>query len=600
MSFTLLPETGGWITMSKRISLLLLILLISSLYLYTAAGRAILDDGDALYAHIAQQMAKSDEWVTPYANGVRFLDKPPMMYWLMGLSYRVFGFNEFAASLPSALAVLGTALLLFLLGQRAGGHSAGLIAGLAFALSAGTFLFTRMVFPDALFVFLLTLAIFAFLRWYSEERSPLIPALLFYASLAGAVLSKGLIGLLFPLLIIALFLIWARDLRSLIRFHFWKGWILFIALALPWHWLAARRNPGFLWYYFVNEHLLRFLGKRQPVDYASISLPVFWGLVLLWLFPWSAFFPALRHLAGKFDWRQAKARPAVWISASWILVMLVFFSVSSRIEHYSMPIFPPLALLVGLALAPEALPGLTADTRRQNSIGRSFGFLAALGAILTVPVIILIAWTSGWFSGVLMRHSAEAHLHAYKFYFAPLFNMPEDVLKRLLVPACGTCLVLAGGLLCAWWMNRRGRRMSAVVMLSSMMVAFCLFAFQSLAICEGMISCRQFGQKLNQLYRPGDRAIIFGDFETANSLNFYSPMKLEVYEGTAALLQWGLRYPDAPACILSPEMFQKRWSAPQRRFLLAPDDRLESLKLDHAFVLMHFGGRTLLCNQKPE
>jgi 4-amino-4-deoxy-L-arabinose transferase-like glycosyltransferase len=142
---------------------------------------------------------------------------------------------------------------------------------------------------------------------------------------AGAVLSKGLIGLVFPLLIIILFLIWARDLRSPVRFHLWKGWTLFIALTLPWRWLAARRNPGFLWHYFINEHLLRFLGKRQPIDYESTSLPIFWGLVLLWFFPWSDSFPALRHVIGSFDRRQAKTRAVVWMSLSWILVALVFF-----------------------------------------------------------------------------------------------------------------------------------------------------------------------------------------------------------------------------------------------------------------------------------
>ncbi|PYV14108.1 MAG: glycosyl transferase, partial [Acidobacteria bacterium] len=154
--------------MLRRFSLPVLLLLISSVYLYTASRGAMLDDGDALYACVAQQMLERNDWVTPYANGVRFLDKPPLMYWLMALSYAVLGTNEFAARLPSVLAVLGTGCLLYFVGRKAGGHASGFIAGVAIAFCVGTFLFTRMVFPDILFVFFLTLALWAFLEWHSD------------------------------------------------------------------------------------------------------------------------------------------------------------------------------------------------------------------------------------------------------------------------------------------------------------------------------------------------------------------------------------------------------------------------------------------------
>jgi 4-amino-4-deoxy-L-arabinose transferase-like glycosyltransferase len=566
------------------------------LYLSTAGGYAILDDGDALYAHIAQQMARSGEWVTPYANGVRFLDKPPMMYWLMGFAYRMFGFDEFAARLPSVLAVLGIGIILFSIGKKWATPSAGLIAGAASTFCIGAFLFTRMVFPDVLFVFFLTLSLGAFLGWYQDERNPVFPAMIFYASAAGAVLSKGLIGLVFPTAIILLFLLWSGKLRRLLHFKIWQGSLLFIALTLPWHVLAAQRNPGFLWYYFINEQVLRFLGKRQPFDYESISLPIFWALVLVWLFPWSAFFPSICRIIRNTGNHQEGVGNTIRLALSWIIVVLVFFSFSSRIEHYSMPIFPPLALLAGIVLSPEKLFSVNIEYKCQRSVGRGFAFLGILGGILALAFIAALLWIYGWLPGLSFNHGGEGRLHAYKYYFAPLFDMPPETLSRLVMPAIGTCIVFAAGLLIAWWTNRRGLRLTAVAVLVLMMSGFCLFAFQSLGICEEMISSKKFGQELNRIYRPGDETVVIGDFETANSVNFYSPVILKVYKGSAALLYWGSRYPDAPQLLVSHAQLEEKWSSSRRIFLIAPVGR--NLNLSPTYVVMRSGSRVLLSNKK--
>lgn len=586
---------SGWF---GKLSLPVLLLLVSSVYLYAATSRAILDDGDALYATVAQQMVQKGDWVTPYANGVRFLDKPPMMYWLMALACEALGINEFAARLPSALAVLGIGSLLYYLGRKTSGPRSGFIAGLAVTFCAGTFLFTRMVFPDILFVLFLTLSLAAFLEWYSKEGNPVLPAMLFYAALAGAVLTKGLIGIFFPVAIILSFMAWRKDSRRLRQFHLLKGMFFFLALALPWHVLAARRNPGFLWYFFVNEHFLRFLGRRQPVDYESISLPVFWGLMLLWLFPWSAFFPALRSLLQTMVHRPGPVRAAVQISFVWAAVVLVFFSISSRIEHYALPAFPPLALLIGMALAPENRLDLAADSGRQRWVARGFSFLGILGGVIGLLLLTAaLIWWGGRFNLFRLQDFAAGHLRAYRYYFAPLFDMPAHILARLQTPLAGTGLALSIGLPGACWINRRGGRMCAVLVLAVTMMIFCVLAFQSLGFCEEILSSRQFGQRLNTLSRTGDTVIAVGDFETANSLNFYCDVPLEVYMGTAAVLEWGLRYPDAPARILSGTDFAARWEGLNRTFVLVPDSQIGSLQLKKACVVLKSAGRSLICNQ---
>jgi hypothetical protein len=278
-------------------------------------------------------------------------------------------------------------------------------------------------------------------------------------------------------------------------------------------------------------------------------------------------------------------------------VVLVFFSFSSRIEHYAMPIFPPFALLIGIILSPENLLHSPADSRRQRSVARGFAILGTFGGIIALLLAGLLIWFNALFSGESLSHAATARLHAYRYYFAPLFEMPPDILDRLKIPFAGTCVLLAAGLLGAWWMNRRHFRKTAVMILCFMTVGFCFFAFQSLGICEAIISSKQFGQRLNQLYRPGDCAVVLGDFETANSVNFYCPAILHVYGGTAAVLGWGLTYHDAPEVVFSRSRLDEKWNGPDRTFLLGPEDQIPALGLRSAHTIMQSGGRIMLCNQ---
>jgi 4-amino-4-deoxy-L-arabinose transferase-like glycosyltransferase len=586
--------------MTKNIAFPLLLVLVSFIYFFTARDIAILDDGDALYAHAAGQMLQRGDWVTPYPDGVRFLDKPPMMYWSMVVAYKIFGQNEFAARFPSALAVLGISILIFLMGKKAGGESTGFIAGIAAPFCLGTFLFTRMVFPDILFVFFLTLALFCFLIWYSGEENPLLPALLFYAALAAAVLTKSMIGLVFPCAIIFLFLLWSGKINRLRHFHIPAGIAIFLGLAAPWHIMAARANPGFLWYFFINEQALRFVGRRQPADYESIPLLIFWTLIIVWLFPWSAFLPAIKPVIQRQGY-DAGSRSIVRLSVVWAAVILIFFSVSSRIEHYSLPLLPPLALLTGIAISPLKIGDSLQEQKRQRWVSRGFLWLGIIGIVLGVALIAAgIAWILGFLKTGSNGSINLTHLRAYKYYFAPLFDFPPHLLNQLKMPLLQTLAALALGLTAAWQLNRRGRRIGAVLAVSGAMMIFFFSAFQSLGVCQEILSSRQFGRKLLEVYKPDDCAVTVGDFETANSINFYAPTPLYVYDGSAALLQWGLGYPDAPDRVLTREKLDALWNGARRAFILMPEDRLAGMRLSHYTIVMRSAGRALICNKSVE
>ena len=326
-----------------------------------------------------------------YVNGVRYLEKPPLPYWLTAADYKIFGQNVFATHLPNALAILGCAWICWLWAGRAWGRRAGYYAALAMLTSIGPFLFTRFAIPEALLSFLFMLALWNFLTGL-EDRKPLrIYAT--WAALALATLAKGLIAPVFFIGAAVPFLMlsgqWRRwrDLKPV------TGMLLYLAVAAPWHILAGLANPdqghpvgnhptlgnvhGFWYFYFINEHVLRFLGGRYPDDYNKMPFAVYWLAHLAWLFPWSIFVPAviavawktrrgwLTHLrrdagltvdfyldhaerddvAGYVQRLKFRVRSA-WLLSIYSAFVLLFFSISTNQEYYTFPAWPALLMLI--------------------------------------------------------------------------------------------------------------------------------------------------------------------------------------------------------------------------------------------------------------
>ena len=298
---------------------------------------AVLDDADGTHAQAARAMATSGQVVTLRVDGVRYLEKAPLPYWLTAISYRIFGFNAFATHLPEAVAVL----LLMLLGHRwanqAFGARTGFYTAAAILTSAGVFLFTRILIPEVLLALLLGVALFAFLKTLTpvlaetpldegviavrdgktntdgteaaqrgtekgvRERpaviayaGPLFYPYVMWAALGLAVLAKGLVAMVFFFATTLIYLAFTDELGRWRELRPGLGGLLFLAVAAPWHVAAALQTPGphgFLWFYFWNEHVLRFLGRRVPADFNRMPGWLYWCAHLVWLFPWALFLP---------------------------------------------------------------------------------------------------------------------------------------------------------------------------------------------------------------------------------------------------------------------------------------------------------------------
>ena len=358
----------------------------AAVYVGALFSPALLDDADSTHAEAAREMFVSGDYVTLRVNGVRYLEKAPLPYWLVAICYHIFGVNEFASRLPMAVSVLLLGVLAVVWGRRAFGERAGIYAGLFVYTSAGVFLFTRVLIPDALLSLSIAASLYFFLtavepngrawRWYAG-----------YACMALGVLTKGLIALAFPGGAAILYLALTGDWRRWREFRLASGLALFLLLAAPWHVLAGLRNTGgqgghgFFWFYFINEHFLRFLGKRYPRDYNKLPWALYWSLHLVWLLPWSLYLPAA--IATGVDerrrWRRrdlgGRTRLLCWILAG---LVLAFFAISTNQEYYTFPAYFPLLMLLADGMARCGLSDCVLG-ERKGWLRISAGALAVVG-----------------------------------------------------------------------------------------------------------------------------------------------------------------------------------------------------------------------------
>jgi hypothetical protein len=259
---------------------------------------------------------------------------------------------------------------------------------------------------------------------------------------------------------------------------------------------------------------------------------------------------------------------------------------SARLEHYAFPLLPPLALLIAISLSDSE------GEARRASVLRVLG---VLGLLLAVLGAALVLGMRGGAIGVVAPRSRP--LHAWATDFGPLLGLPGPVLAQLLIPAAATAGLLGLAFIGAWWYGLRGERIRSILALSGGMLAFGYLAHVSLGICEDVVSSKRFGLAVGKTWRDGGHLVVDGDFETANSMNFYQPLPLQIVEGSAPTLEDGLSYPDAPPLLLSLHDLERGWKSEEHYCLLAPEERLSRLRLTPVDVVTRAEGRILVCNR---
>ena len=325
------------------------LLLVFGIAFFQFLGRIpLVDPDEGRYAEIPREMLECGDFITPLLDYVKFFDKPPLHYWLGALSLSVFGRNEFAARFPGALMGLLTVLLTYHVGRRLFGRREGLLAALILGTSLGFLIQARINITDMTLTCTLSAALAFFILAVREGESRKgLYYHLFYLAAALAVLAKGLIGVVFPGTIIFLYLLITRRWKLLTEMRFATGIPLFFMLCAPWYILVSLKNPEFAWFFFIHEHFERFTSTVHHRYHGFwFFVPVLIGTML----PWSFFIPA--SIRGIWRERRSKGGNSRLYLLIWAAFIFIFFSISkSQLVPYILPVFPPLALLMGSSLA---------------------------------------------------------------------------------------------------------------------------------------------------------------------------------------------------------------------------------------------------------
>lgn len=578
--------------MNLKIALLLAFAL--TIFLTISFRPSLLDDADATHAQAAREMIERGDWVTLHVNGVRYLEKAPMLYWAVAISFKIFGYNSFAVRFPIVLAIILLGWLAWEFGRWAYSERAGFYAAAILVSCVGMFLFTRIMIPEALLTLWFTLAHYCFLRGFFSDDKRWYYGI--YGAIALAVLTKGLIGIVFVAGPIGLFLLLSGNLFPELRhLKLVTGTLLFLAIAAPWHILAGIRNDRFFWFYFINEHVLRFLGKREPKDYNKVPFVFYWLMHLIWLFPWSLGIPLLgSQRPGLRGDRQRLINLYIWL---WAGLILIFFNISTSQEYYTFPVYAPLALLLGAAFATaEQRPG----AEKYLSIAQ--GAIAAVG-LIAGGLLGWLVWKArnvtptGDLSDLL--DMAPADSEQYTLSLGHFFDLTTGAFAELRVPALGAALTLSIGFSLAWYFRHKRRHLQASGMMLLAMGLMFVWANLALQKFEPVLSSRALADVIERRWEPGARVVFNGEYETGSSIGFYTGRPIHLLNGKVTGMAFGSTYPDVPPVFLEDSDLERLWKGTERVFLFSEKGKLDRIRdlIPNASPLAEVGGKVVLTNR---
>ena len=511
-----------------------LALFLTVIWLGMLSARPLFNPDEGRYAEIPREMLSGGDWVIPHLNGLAYIEKPPLQFWATALSYRMLGVSEFAARLYTALTALATLLVVGGVARRLWNPQA---SWRAMAVLSGMLMFValgQLLTLDMSLTFYLTLSLAAFVLAQTEAQPRPWLMLLAWAGAGCGVLTKGVVAAAIPAAVLLLYSVYARDFAPWRRLQLAKGLPLFLAITVPWHWLAAQRLQDFLEFFFVHEHLARYL---TPVADREEPWWFFGGVFLLGSLPWTV--SGLRVLGS--GWRR-HAAPAgkflpivfLWI---WVIFIGVFFSLSdSKLMPYILPVMPALALLIA-ALPPQRL-------RRD--------FL--ITAMLTIVMGLTLGLASLNWARVIASSDRSA-------YFMPLARPVGQAALLLVVSGA---FVLAG--------RARGATRAAVFLGAGWCLAW-LVLIRAAALLAPVYSGVDLAAALSTAERE---APLYSVRTYDQTLTFYlqRSVTLVAYRGE---LDYGLRRaPDAE--IADVAEFLRRWSPPAQAFAVMEKSMFDELK----------------------
>ncbi len=475
---------------------------------YGLGSYPILDNNEGLYAEIPREMLASGDlyhWIIPHLNGLAYMEKPPLLYWLTAISFAVFGENEWAARLVPAMSALSCVGLILWFGRQIARVAASRLAALMFISGLGVMAMSRtLMFDMLLTVFLTGALMFGYLYSISGEKKKLNWSL---GLLAFALLAKGFVAII---LFAAVTLIYTILFSSSVG-DFWKrffSWFdpkaigIFLLIALPWHIAAILAEPIFAWFYFINEHVLRFLGKREPHDYYAGAWWYYLPRMALYLFPWSFFLPVLLFVKARL---QTPRVLHFFLACAWIMPVLFFSTSSAKANYYLVVVMPLAALQLAIALE-----------------DRNFG--AAWGRALVGIVLAAIFGLAAWWIGKQVNHQISS---------LRIYGMEgKQFLQIFMLSACVLSTVVAALV----WARPRTGLLPFIALPALMLLVF-------IGVLQAAAQWTSTQPMVAELHASVEKreVFLFKVFEHQSSLPFYLKKPVRVVESRSSDLFWGIK-----------------------------------------------------------
>ena len=493
--------------------------------------RALGNPDEARYSEIPREMIRSGHFLIPHLDGIKYFEKPDLFYWLQALSIKLWGLSEWALRFwPAAFGVL-SAIAVYLAARKLYGRRAGICAAIVLASSSLHYALSHLITIDMSVSFFISASLLCFIVavnfQFGQKRRILIYLAAVMAALA--MLSKGLIGFVFPCMIVFAWLLVTNEWRLLGKIYLISAILIFTAVALPWHLLMAQAQPGWAHFYFITQQFARYAtpiaGRPGPIWFFTVIL-------IVGFFPWVVFLPQ----AIKYSWptwrERATYRNEIYLLL-WPAIILVFFSLSqSKLIPYILPAMPPLAILLGKFLAEFS-------SRRMRLLIH-YLIIQLVGVIFVCGLII-----------------------------APFYEpIPDKSFAYFIATLCGILLLF--GPLTVYWFSRvknskptNNDAKRFFIGLALLMALFLPLANLSSGYYYND-SIKPLAEKVRPMLKPDDIAIDYRHYY--QDLPFYLRRRV-VLTRLADELEFGATLQPMQGWVWSEKTLAKRWQGPEQKRL---------------------------------
>lgn len=538
-----------------------LLLVLGSLFFILLGTRPLFVPDEGRYAEIAREMVASGNYVTPYLDGIKYFEKPILFYWLAAAAIKTAGLNLWALRSINAFIGLFGCLFTYFTVRKLYDRKTGLLAALILGTSALYFVMVHMISLDLPVTVFLAASLYTFLLGCREplglKRRLYLFATAAFAALA--VLTKGLIGIVFPAMIIGVWIAILGDWQLLKRIYLPSCLLIFLLIAAPWHVIVGQHNPEFFYFYFIEQHFLRYatvdVGHYQPVWFFIPNL-------LIGFFPWMVFLPQTIAKTFPPSWKHRQEYKTEIFFLLWVVLIFAFFSFSkSKLIPYILPLFPPLAILTARYLQ-------IAIDQNKYRLGVKIGY------ILLVIFAMLIA-----FGLCLFPHYA---------------SVPDPKTARIYLCLAALIVMIGSVIGCIYSYRNLAKAIGITVATSWLFFLLILAAIPSV----DNRTIQPFAKVLKPILKPGDEVVAFNQYY--QDLPFYLEQRVSILNWRNEL-SFGMQYQDTHDWLLDDNTFWTRWHSPRRVFIVMDLERFHQLQqaypAEHFYLLGQTLSNALVSNQ---